>query len=380
LKKKEIVFLGAGAIGRGYLPWIFPVDRYDFIFVDSDPNIVGLMSKNLQSTSFMAKDGELKRLTFKIKRAYLFDQFKFSDVSDPAAVFVQVGPRNCIRALEKMKDARCPIILCENDHTVVEKARDLYDKDNIYFGVPDVITSNMAPQQYLNIDPLAVITEDGVMFVDENANSGDLVGDLKFISPSELYDKQWRAKLYIHNTPHCIAAYLGALLGKRFLHEAMAIEEIDQIVEGVMLEMLNALKLRWDISHEFLEWYAAKELARFRNNLLYDPISRVAREPLRKLELEGRLIGAANVCLAQGFLPEKIMTGIVAAILFSRKDDTDRHLTMMRNAMNTSAFLVYILGLRKGEALEIALTSQFENIRSTLNKLISKYKIPAGGM
>jgi mannitol-1-phosphate/altronate dehydrogenase len=380
LKKKEIVFLGAGAIGRGYLPWIFPVDHYEFIFVDSDPGIISTMSKNLQSTSFMAKDGKLKRLTYKIKKAYLADEFDFSEVSDPAAVFVQVGPRNCIGALGKMRDAHCPIILCENDHTVVEKAREFYNKDNFYFGVPDVITSNMAPPECLNIDPLAVTTEDGVMFVDENANNGDLIGDLKFVSPSELYDKQWRAKLYLHNTPHCIAAYLGALLGKRFLHEAMAIEEIDQIVEGVMLEMLNALKLRWDISHEFVEWYAEKELARFRNNLLYDPISRVAREPLRKLELEGRLIGASNICLAQGFLPENIMIGIIAAILFSRKDDSDRHLSMMRNAMNTSAFLVYILGLRKGEALEIALTSQFESIRSRLNKLMGKYKSPAGGI
>ena len=166
MSKKEIVFLGAGAIGRGYLPWIFPVDRYDFIFVDSDPAIIKTMSKNHQSTSFMAKDGELKRLTFKVKNAYLADEFRFSSLNDPAAVFVQVGPRNCVRALATMKDAQCPIILCENDHTVVEKAKEFYDKENIYFGVPDVITSNMAPPECLNTDPLSVVTEDGVMFVD----------------------------------------------------------------------------------------------------------------------------------------------------------------------------------------------------------------------
>src|SRR4029079_17509883 len=119
-------------------------------------------------------------------------------------------------------------------------------------------------------------------------------------------DQQWTAKLYLHNTPHCVAAYLGALLGVEYMHEAMRDPELAAIVEGSMREMLTSLKLKWDIEHNFLDWYAQKELDRFRSELLFDPISRVAREPLRKLELEGRLIGSAQICLSLGFVPENI--------------------------------------------------------------------------
>ena len=43
-----------------------------------------------------------------------------------------------------------------------------------------------------------------------------------------------------------------------------------------------------------------KELKRFENKLLFDPISRVAREPLRKLRSDNRIILAlrlAFICL-----------------------------------------------------------------------------------
>ena len=41
--------------------------------------------------------------------------------------------------------------------------------------------------------------------------------------------------------------------------------------------------------------YMERELRRFRNDLLHDPISRVARDPLRKLAPEDRLIQALNL-------------------------------------------------------------------------------------
>lgn len=372
--RKEIIFIGAGAIGRGYLPWVFQKDLYDFIFIDSNPSIVQRMNQNKQSTSIMTKNGTNEKLVYKIKKSYTIEEFNLNFHPNPLAIFVQVGPRKCLQALESVKEADCPIILCENDSDLVNRARDLYSKKNIYFGIPDVITSSTAPSHLLKEDPLTIVTENGVLFIDENARVNGFQGNIQFISNKELINKQWKAKLYIHNTPHCIAAYLGALLGKTYLHEAMEIGEINKIVEGVMFEMLNTLKLKWDIEHDFLDWYAGKELSRFRNKLLFDPVTRVAREPLRKLEINGRLIGAANICLAQGFFPENIFKGIIAAILFKNEKDCDHQLSLIRDALSPTLLLTFILGLRKGEALEIALSEQFSRIKTELIDIIDKYK------
>lgn len=136
-----------------------------------------------------------------------------------------------------------------------------------------------------------------------------------------------------------------------------------------MTEMLQTLKLQWDIPHDFLEWYAQKELARFRCQLLFDPVARVAREPLRKLELHGRLIGAAQMCLTLGVLPNNLIKGIVGAILFEDKQDPDHHIGLMRESMDTASFNRYVLGLRTGEPLDLMLREQMEAITTELREL-----------
>jgi mannitol-1-phosphate 5-dehydrogenase len=58
-----------------------------------------------------------------------------------------------------------------------------------------------------------------------------------------------------------------------------------------------------------------RELQRFRNPLLHDPISRVARDPLRKLGAEDRLMQALRLIIAAGQDAYPIMTGIAAGLL-----------------------------------------------------------------
>jgi mannitol-1-phosphate/altronate dehydrogenase len=141
-----------------------------------------------------------------------------------------------------------------------------------------------------------------------------------------------------------------------------------------MEEMLSALKLNWDLDHSFLEWYASKELSRFRCDLLYDPVSRVAREPLRKLELDGRLMGAAQLCLAQGFVPKSIIFGIGAALMFESRTDQDRHLKIMRDSLSENSLFHYVLGLRKGDVLERILRQGLPRVFSELDELKAEWR------
>jgi mannitol-1-phosphate/altronate dehydrogenase len=148
---------------------------------------------------------------------------------------------------------------------------------------------------------------------------------------------------------------------------------VRKIVEGSMNEMLKTLKLNWDISHNFLEWYAQKEINRFKNTLLFDPISRVAREPLRKLQINGRLIGAAQLCLYNGVFPNNILKGIVSAFMFENHQDADNHIELLQNSMSPEHFNQYILGLRTGEPLDLLLKDKLDQIRNELI-LLRKFK------
>lgn len=363
---EKIVIVGAGAIGRGYLPWVVDVSRYDLVFVEANPEIVRQMRERRQYSTYRVANGSsYERRTVSHFDAYTPDQFIAADHTNAVAAFINVGPRASGIAARILENVNCPIILCENDPETVSRVRKSTGREQVYFAVPDVITSNTAPPHLLVSDPLAITTEDGVLFVDERA--GLIQGDISLVGERELLQKQWLAKLYLHNTPHCIAAYLGAIAGVKYMHEAMEIPAVAAIVEGCMGEMLRTLKLTCAMPDEFLDWYAQKELSRFACTLLFDPIARVAREPLRKLEPDGRLIGAAQMCLTAGVSPENILTGIMGALMFESDSDPDRHLQFMRRAIAPGVFGTHVLGLRRGEALEEMLRTRADALTTHLH-------------
>jgi mannitol-1-phosphate/altronate dehydrogenase len=368
---QEIVIIGAGAIGRGYLPWVLDRDKYELIFVDSNKKLVDSLNNRKRFKSYMSRNNSLEEISVNVKSAHHIDEFELSKCTNPATIFVSVGPRNCIAVAKKLIGVSCPIILAENDEKTVEQVKNALSYEKVYFAVPDVITSNTASSANLLSDPLAVHTEEGVLHIDERAER--LIGKINYCSEARL-NQEWIAKLYLHNTPHCIAAYLGSLLGCTYLHETMKYPDAYSIVEGAMNEMLIALKLEWDIPHDYLEWYAAKELSRFSNTHLCDPISRVAREPLRKLELRGRLMGAAQMCLSHGFIPTNIIKGIVSALLFENTEDPDHHISFLRKSLEPSQLTKYILGLRRGEVLDTVIQNNFNRTTDELESLVKKLR------
>jgi len=370
--KTKILFMGAGAIGRGYLPWTLDETKHEFVYIDGNQAIVDRMNQHGGFTTYRVNGDEYQVKKVAVKAAYTPATFKLEEHKDAIACFFSVGPRNVIKAAQTLVGSSFPLIMCENEPDTVNDAKRMVGHDKVYFAVPDVITSNTAPANLLADDPLAITTENGVQFIEEGPTG--LHGDMTFLPREELLRIQWTPKLYLHNTPHCITAYLGALMGNTYVHEAMQHPKAAQLVEGAMTEMLRALKLQWDIPHDFLEWYAEKELSRFRCQLLFDPVARVAREPLRKLELHGRLIGAAQMCLTLGVLPEFLLKGIVGALLFEDKHDPDHHIGMMRESMDTASFNRYVLGLRQGEPLDLMLREKMAAITAELRDFAKEKK------
>ncbi len=344
---KKLLIYGAGAIGRGYVPWVFPPDQYELTYVESNPTLRDQLNTQKYFTTYCTKNDQYHTLKVPIAKCFSPGE-ELPSLSTYDGIITAVGPRHVQALAPNLAKATCPIVLFENDETLTEILQKLSKNPHIYFGIPDVITSNTAPQKLLDKDPLSIVTENGTCFIDDRAKS--LGGNNHYVDKKEL-TKQWLAKLYIHNTPHCIAAYCGSLCHKTYLHEGMQIPQVYDIVKKAMLEMSQMLKIRYHIDTDFIDWYSEKELSRFANVLLYDPISRVAREPFRKLEPDNRLIGAAQLALASGVIPHNIMKGIFAAFLYNKTNDPDFNITYLVNALTPENFLKLIIKLNPHEAL-----------------------------
>jgi len=361
--KKNILVYGAGAIGRGYIPWLFNPSDYTLSFVEQDESIRNLMLENKTFKTFMTTDVGYKELICNPHNCFMPGE---ENPLDYDGIITAVGPRQIFDLRDTLSKAKCPVLFFENDASLPEKLMSLTGNDNFFFGIPDVITSNTAPQSLKDLDPLAIVTENGTCFSDQGASI--ISGDIAYVDNAELH-KQWMAKLYMHNTPHCIAAYLGAMIGKEFLHEGMINQRIYSIVQGAMAEMEDTIVDLYGIDREFASWYGHKELDRFSNEFLFDPISRVAREPFRKLGLSDRLIGAAQLCLSAGKIPENILLGIMAAFLYDEVKDEDFHIKILIDALDPGDFLQLIINLNPHEALYKVMIDRWENLKNIIGDI-----------
>lgn len=360
-KNLNALIIGAGAIGRGYIPW--ELTNFNISFFDANSVFVSKMRDQGYYTSFMSLEDSLKE--FKVTFDLISDDIDDFLEKKFDIAFCCVGPRNIFHLPTEIGNISCPIYSLENDPACVLDLKSILNKENIYFGVPDVITSLTASSKNLAIDPLSLHTENGVLYLEDH---GDIEDRIKEATPSiewidlDQMKREWDAKLFLHNTPHCIAAFFGYFHGCKYVHEALSIKKVAILLEGVVGEILQTLKVLTNHDHSFMEDYAAKEIRRFSNPLLFDPVSRVAREPLRKLQPEGRLIGALRMCIEAGIVPTNLTIGVASALKYNYSEDPDSKKINLINSMGIENFLDYFLDIKPFTSESRLIVSAYNNL------------------
>lgn len=339
-------------------------------FLDSDKTLVeGLRSRGSYST-YMCSETRLREK--RLITSSVFHTNAIPEDLDYDVAFVAVGPAHCSSLPTSLSRLDCPVLVLENDPHSTRVLESRLGWSNLAFAIPDVIASSTASPEHLLLDPFALHTEDGYLYVDVDCLNIDLLRSsfirTKAVSKDEM-SNQWLMKLYLHNTPHCVAAYLGALGGIQFIHEAMQNRRISDLVEGVLEEMLLALKLSSEIGHATLEAYASKELTRFRNHNLFDPIARVAREPVRKLQPGGRLMGALRTALLAGVLPISLCSGIVSAIEYYWQSKGPQKNMNEPSQDDVATFLKFHADFIPNQLESLLVVSRYEEIRTFLYRI-----------
>ena len=128
-------------------------------------------------------------------------------------------------------------------------------------------------------------------------------------------------KFYLFSTGHAVAAYLGHLKGYRYLHAAIRDPEIREATLAAMRESQKGLVTRHGREVAGDEETLHQIIARFENAALEDEITRVGRDPRRKLSSNDRLVGAARLAQSAGVQPWALALGTAAALCFSAAND-----------------------------------------------------------
>lgn len=342
---KKAVMYGAGNIGRGFIGKVFSDSGYKVCFIDIDKKLIDAFNKDKEYYVKIVAD-DFERLE-KVKNVYAVDANSDQAVQEIAecdimatSVGVNALPyivdniAKGIRMRMSMGSRPLDIILAENLIDVDARMRQMiYEKLNPeeqkwaeqHLGLVEASIGRMVPpltEEEREKSPLLIAVEPySELPVDSLGFKGpipDLVG-LKPFTPFDFYIKR---KLFLHNMGHAICAYLGWEKQYQYISEAIRDQVIYNKTKSAMELIVQALAKEYpQIPVKEIEANKDDLLYRFHNRALKDTIERVAKDPIRKLQPNDRLVGAARYCLDSGIRPDEIVEGIAAALKYDNPND-----------------------------------------------------------
>jgi len=371
------VIFGAGSVGRGFLGQLFSESGYEVVFVDIDETLVRALAGRGSYTLRLAGLHQVEDLTIGPVRAVdgAHSEQVAAEVAQASLMATAVGARaladiarpiamGLARRWEAGQTTPLNVIVCENlpdapdllRGYVCEALPDALKpcvRERVGF-VPAVI-ARMSPvptPEQRAADPTLIVAEPyKVLPVDRQAFVGD-IPQVIGMEPVAPFDAYVHRKLYIHNAAHAILGYLGYRRGCAYGYEALEDLCIRPVLDRALDEARRALVAEHGFDAQALGEHVQDLLARLANRALADPIGRLARDPLRKLAPNDRLVGAARLAERHGVQPEGLAWGIAAALAYDNPEDAHALSLQARLARDgLVGVLEQVCGIRGDEPL-----------------------------
>ena len=375
----KAVHFGAGNIGRGFIGQILSQNGFDITFLDNNRAIIDQINTN---NGYSIQYLDRQKSTFWVKNVSAIDSGQHPRSSLEALVAADlittsVGVNNLKKIAPLLKEAlvhraqkQKSVNILANENMInastylkkyvyqlasLEEQNLLHqyatfvntaiDRQALSFHHNDQIIAAVEPYYEWVIDSSVVQTgaplpQNNVVLVDN-------------IQP---YIER---KLYIVNASHAALAYVGYLLGYSTIQQAMHNPQIDQLVRSFITTNLQYFVQQYQQSLPQLQQFAAQTMQRHQNPQLTDPVTRVGRAPIRKLQKNDRLVGPF-LRTQQLQLPNPGGQRIIAsAYLYNNPDDPEAVLLQKKiAAQGYQATIQEVSQLSATAAHQIALLCQ----------------------
>jgi len=339
---KTAVHFGAGKIGKGFIADLLRGSGYDIIFVDVSEKAVAQINQDKQYSLFLIDHDYEERVIDHISAlSSITEQDKVMEAITEAEIIttsVMAGNLSKIapllaRGLKRRFEAgkgKAIVMACEN----AMNGTDILKKAMIDSGV-------ITGQELDSIGFFPNTAVDRMVFDGtHNGKQGIEIGDAfelaiekgKLPSPdfepikgAEYVDDLemfLQRKIYIINCGHAISGYFGQAKGYTIAQDALRDPEIQQRVVNAVMESAAALEKKYGFKHESLVKYMnSMFLKRLTTPGVSDPITRVSRDPIRKIAPNERIMGPAFQCESYGLENRYLLQGVAYALKFKNPED-----------------------------------------------------------
>lgn len=337
---KTAIQFGAGNIGRGFIGMLLAQAGYRVIFADVSEVIIDRLAADQEYTVHVmdteVEDVKITNITGIMSNGdEIIDEIAKADILTTAVglrVLAFIAPAIAKGIQKRMADGvKTPlnIIACENAIRATSQLKEhvykiLSEEEKAYceehVGFADCSVDRIVPP-VRSENPVDVVVE---KYCEWNVEKASLKGEIPEIPGMNLADNLMayiQRKLFTLNTGHCITAYTGILAGFKTIDQAIANPQIFDLVKAAMTQSGDGLIKKFDFDKDAHYKYIDKIINRFKNPYLQDDVTRVGREPLRKLSADDRLISPLTTALSYGLPVDKLIVGIGAALRYNNPED-----------------------------------------------------------
>jgi mannitol-1-phosphate 5-dehydrogenase len=341
----KAVQFGAGNIGRGFIGQLYFETGYETTFVDVVQDVVNGLSERGEYPLRIVGEGARTMTIGNVTAVNSMDADRVAkavaeaDIASTAVgvnVLPKVAPsiaRGLALRFSGASARPLNIIVCENlidaGPFLREEVRkhlpaEYHEKLDSDVGFVEASIGRMVPMMTEALraeDPLLVCVEAYCELpVDANGFRGE-TPRLEHMKPRPNFKAYVERKLFVHNAGHATSAYLGYLRGCEYIWQAISDNKVRAEADAAMAETCAGLAAKHGMPIKELEEHWADLVRRFKNKELGDQVTRVAKDPIRKLGPKDRLIGAATMCLENGITPKHVAFAAAAAMRYDYDQD-----------------------------------------------------------
>ncbi len=310
---KNVIIVGAGRLGKGFMGETFYNAGWKITFLDNDPRVIQELN---QTHTYEVSVHTTKRVftnTIKNYDAYLVDDYEhvlkaflkadllmlplypsdFPAAANELAVYFnqqfKVDPtaKKTLICLTNKNHLINQITQGFRSHLADDEVRNWFDQ-NVVIRDSIVRRSTDADSNYatkLVTTAVASLIIQGPVYSD--------FSDVKWLDVRDNVEMLKDIKVFTINGPHATTAYEGYLQGYDDIAKAETDEKVHQLVQGVHDETIEAVLYEYPVTRDQIRELEYLPAAK---DEMSDSIYRVGFDPIRKVGKNDRLMGVINLC------------------------------------------------------------------------------------
>ena len=375
--------IGAGQIGRGFIGMLLEKTGYHVVFADVNMAVIDDINTRGEYTVHLM-DTECTDTTVKnISAVYSLSPKLIDEYAGCSLICTSVGITafpHIASALAEGITRRCNdgsrdflnIIACENGlHGTAKLKALIYEHldENCreyaeeYIGFPDCAVDRIIPPAAGLSAAECVVERYHEWDVERKNFKGD-IPEIPGMNAVEDLTAYVERKLFTLNGPNAVTGCLGYMKGYKTVKESLEDPEIYSVVWGMMEECGRMLEKRHGFTAGEMLSYRTALMQRFLNPYIIDSVVRVAREPIRKLSPDDRIIAPLNYASQFGIETPNYYKGVAALLSYDNPDDA-QSVELQRQIKETGpeAVLEKICGIKSGSAISAAVLSEYNSLK-----------------